>query len=279
MPVVHRGALGYSLRMKCLCICVASCFLCLPTLADASFANGVQVGIGASLTGGVHVFTGYHNKDFDNYWLRRFGTRIGFAGIDPLKSAIDSAIDSIMRDGVEVGDGVKIDNGALDAWHASVLLDYYPFAGAWRMTGGYAWGGMQLDADIFGEITYAPSQRFYFYLAGDHYYYNGNNFGGTATIDWNYHGPYLGTGFDFNLGCGFGVFVDFGAVLTSRPAKLSLDIPHEQLYIYNTQTQSWSPVTIPALDADVARATRKANRKLSDFKVYPIIKLGFVYKF
>ena len=278
-PLYVRDVLGYSWRMKKYLTAFVLCVICAPSLANTAFPHGAQVGVGASLTGGMHVGVGYYNSGWDNYWASHFGARVGFASTDPLKSAIDSAIDSIMRDGVDVGDGVKIDKGKLDAWHASVLLDYYPFAGAWRLTGGYAWGGMQLDSDIFGEIAQAPSSRFYFYLAGDHYYYNGNNFGGAATIDWNYHGPYVGTGFEINLFCGFLLFMDFGLVFTSRPAKLALDIPQEQLYVYNTLAQTWLPVPIPQLDADIARATRDANRKLSDFKFYPVVKVGFAYRF
>ena len=207
------------------------------------------------------------------------GMRIDFATTDPLKSAIDSAIDSYMRDGRDVGDGVKIDNGSLDAWHTSILVDYYPFVGAWRVSAGYAWGGATLDASIFGEIATAPSSRFYFYLAGDHYYYNGNSFDGSVAIDWDWHGPYFGTGFDFDIGCRFGLFLDLGVVLTNRPAVLSLDVPQEQLYVYNKLTATWLPATIPQLEADITRATRDANDKLSDFRVYPMVKLGFSYRF
>lgn len=247
--------------------------------ADTNLMHGVSVGVGVSATSGMNLSVGYHNPDFESYWTRHLGVRIDFASTDPLKSAIDSAIDSFMRDGRDVGDGVKIDEGKLDAWHTSALLDYYPFSGVWRISGGYTWGGATLDSAIFGEVATAPSQRFYFYLAGDHYYYNGNNFSGTANIDWNYHGPYLGTGFDFLLGCGFGMFIDFGVVFTSRPAKISLQIPQEQLYVYNRLTQTWLPVTIPQLDADIDRATRDANKKLSDWQVYPMVKLGFTYRF
>ena len=247
--------------------------------AETSFPHGLQMGGGVSATSGLNIMLGYNNSEFESYWWRRFGVRVDFASTEPLKSAIDSAIDSYMRDGRDIGDGVKIDEGKLDAWHAALLLDYYPFAGAWRLTGGYTWGGATLDSAIFGEIAQAPSQRFYFYLAGDHYYYNGNNFDGVANIDWNYHGPYLGTGFDFDLLCNFSLYIDIGLVFTSRPAKMALDIPQEQLYVYNKLAQTWLPVTIPQLNADVSRATDDANRKLSDFKFYPMIKLGFAYRF
>lgn len=256
-----------------------SLMLTMPAIAETGFPHGLSVGLGASVLGGINVSAGFYNSNYESYWLRRLGARIDFATTDPLKSAMDSAIDSFMRDGRDVGDGVKIDEGTLDAWHTSVLVDYYPFAGAWRMSAGYAWGGATLDASIFGEIATAPSSRFYFYLAGDHYYYNGNSFDGAATIDWNWHGPYFGTGFDFNLGCRFGLFLDMGVILTNRPATLSLDVPQEQLYVYNTLTATWSPVSIPQLDSDIARATRKANDKLSDFRIYPMVKLGFLYRF
>ena len=254
--------------------------LFLSLLCTNAFAvNGLQFGVGVSATTGLNVSAGFYNKGAQSYFLRHFGVRIDVASIDALKSAVDSAIDSGMRDGISVGDGVKIDNGRLDSWHASMLLDYYPFSGAWRISGGYAWGAADLDADIFGEIERAPSQRFYFYLAGDHYYYNGNNFGGVASIDWNFHGPYLGTGFDIDLFCGFSMFVDAGVIFTNRAARLELDIPHEQLYMYNKETATWNPIAIPALDNDVARATQEGNDKLSDFKFFPMIKLGFAYRF
>lgn len=263
----------FLLHEKIIYVCL--CFLCSNVFA----LDGVRVGAGVSVFTGLNVVAGFYDKNLDSYFGRHFGVRADFASIDALKSAVDSAIDSIMRDGKDVGDGVKIDNGQLDSWHASVLLDFYPFSGAWRLSAGYAWGNARLVSDLFGEIEQVPTQRFYFYLAGDHYYYNGNNFNGTATIDWNFYGPYLGTGFDIDLFCGFSLILDAGVVFTNRAAKLHLNIPHEQLYMYNKETGDWNPITIPALDNDVARATREGNDKLSDLKLFPMVKLGFVYRF
>ena len=280
MPIVATWLFFYSgLVMKKICAPILFISFVTSCFGDTSFPHGLSFGVGASATSGLNLVLGYNNSDFESYWLRRLGVRIDFASTDPLKSAIDSAIESYMRDGRDIGDGVRIDDGKLDAWHGVLLIDYYPFVGTWRLTGGYAWGGASLEAAIFGAVAQAPSQRFYFYLAGDHYYYNGNSFDGSATIDWNFHGPYLGTGFDFNLFCGFFLYIDMGLVLASRPAKLSLDIPQSQLYLYNKTTKAWAPVTIPQLDTDIARATRDANRKLSDFQVYPLVKLGFLYRF
>lgn len=243
-----------------------------------AFPDGIQVGLGMSALGGLNVLAGYrHVADGD--WFNRFGVRFDFSSTDPVKSALDSAIDHIMRDGVSVGDGVKLDEGKLDATHYSALLDFYPFSGAWRLTGGYMFSDVHMGAAINGTIGNVPSQRFYFYINGDHYYYNGNLFRGATAIDWDYNGPYIGTGADIKLGCGFYLFLDAGVVYTNRAARLSMSIPHEQLYIYDAETAAWAPVTIPKLDSDVAAATTDANRKLSHVRLFPVLKVGFLYRF
>ncbi len=243
-----------------------------------AFPDGLQIGFGVSALGGMNVLVGYRYMNSDSLG-GKFAARFDFADTGPLKSAIDSALDHIMRDGIDVGDGVKIDDGKLDSSHYAMLVDFYPFDSGWRITGGYLWGNMKLDAAIKGGVSDAPSQRFYFYINGDHYYYNGNQFNGSVAIDWDFYGPYLGTGFDIGLFCGFRLFMDLGMVLTNRPARLDLDVPHEQLYIYDKEIQTWSPVTIPQLDSDVAAAESDANQKLSDIRVYPMVKMGFVYRF
>lgn len=263
--------------MKCVrCILCLLCVLC--ARPACAFPDGINIGVGVSMLGGINVLMGYRHLDSSSWW-GRLGARFDFSDVAPLKSAIDSAIDLIMRDGIDVGDGVKIDEGKLDASHYAMLVDFYPFNSGWRLTGGLMWGNLELDASIKGEIGEIPSERFYFYINGDHYYYNGNRFQGSVAIDWDFYGPYFGTGFDIGLFCGVRLFLDAGIVLTNRPAHLDLDIPHEQLYIYNEETATWSPVTVPKLDSDVAAAERDANHKLSDFRIYPVLKLGFLYRF
>ena len=41
----------------------------------------------------------FYNKNLESYFGRHFGARVDFAAIDALKSAVDSAIDLVMRDG------------------------------------------------------------------------------------------------------------------------------------------------------------------------------------
>ena len=253
-------------------------FLLMGVRTAYAFPDGIQIGAGVSALSGMNILAGY--KYVDNFsWLGKFGVRFDFADTSALKSAVDSAIDNVMSGGIGVGDGVKIDEGKLNASHYSVLADFYPFDSGWRISAGYMWGKLELDSKIKGEIAEIPSERFYFYINGDHYYYNGNQFNGSVAIDWDFYGPYLGTGFDIGLFCGFRLFMDLGMVLTNRPARLDLDVPHEQLYIYDKEIQTWSPVNIPQLDADVAAAESDANHKLSDIRVYPMVKIGCVYRF
>ena len=73
--------------------------------------------------------------------------------------------------------------------------------------------------------------------------------------------------------------MDFGVVFTNRPARMAMDIPHEQLYVYDIDAGTWSPVVVPKLDTDVAAATADANKKLADIRVLPVVKLGFSYVF
>ncbi len=243
-----------------------------------AFIDGVRIGAGASVLGGLNVIAGYGPRETDGLF-GKLGVRLDFSSTAPIKSALDSMIDHLMRDGVSVGDGVRIDEGKLDSTHYAALVDFYPFSGMWRLTAGYMFSDVHMDAAIKGEIENIPSQRFYFYINGDHYYYNGNVFRGGTTIDWDFNGPYFGTGADIRLGCGFYLYLDAGVVYTNRPSRLVMHIPHEQLYTYDVLSATWSPVTIPKLDSDVADATEKANRKLGHLRLFPVIKVGFLYRF
>ena len=177
--------------------------------SKGSFLDGVQLGVGVSGTGGLNGFVGYANKKADSSWGKRFGVRFDFATTQPIEKELNDAIDSVMGDeGIDVGDNLAISHAKMDAKHYAALVDFYPFGntwflGGWRLTGGYAFGNMKLGADIAGTFDGA-ADRYEFELAGNKYAYTGNTAHGTANMDWKYHGPYLGTGFDFGLFSFFG---------------------------------------------------------------------------
>lgn len=251
--------------------------------------HGVQVGLGASATSGLNGFVGYANKDFDSFWLKRFGFRVDFASTRPVKSAINSAVDSAMgSSGIDIGDNLTINDGEIKAHHVAALVDFYPFGNTWfwgglRLTGGYYTGKLDVDANLSGKIDGLPSDTFEFKLMENLYRYTGNSVHGTARADWKYSGPYLGTGFDLGLFAGFKIYMDAGVVFTSKTAQLNLDVPFAGLEYYDTAASTWKPVSSSAEQAEVdrvkAEALADAQSELDDIKFYPMIKLGFMYRF
>lgn len=250
--------------------------------SKGSFLDGVQLGVGASATGGLNGFVGYANKKADSFWGKRFGVRFDFATTQPVESVINDAIDSVVGDeGIDVGDNLTISHGKMDAKHFAALIDFYPFGntwflGGWRLTGGYAFGDMKLGADIAGTFDGA-ADRYEFELSGKKYAYTGNTAHGTANLDWKYHGPYVGTGFDFGLLAGLKIYVDAGVVFTNRAAELSLDVPTDNLQQFNGTT--WETVDVPELDAAIQETLSDAQDTLDDFKFYPMVKVGLMYRF
>lgn len=251
--------------------------------------HGVQVGLGASATSGLNGFVGYANKDFDSFWLKRFGFRVDFASTRPVKSAINSAVDSAMgSSGIDIGDNLTINDGEIKAHHVAALVDFYPFGNTWfwgglRLTGGYYTGKLDVDANLSGKIDGLPSDAFEFKLMDNLYRYTGNSVHGTARADWKYSGPYLGTGFDLGLFAGFKIYMDAGVVFTSKTAQLNLDVPFAGLEYYDTAASTWKPVSSSAEQAEVdrvkAEALADAQSELDDIKFYPMVKLGFMYRF
>ena len=261
----------------------------ITTKSQTAFPHGVQFGVGTSATSGLNGFVGYANKDFSSFWAKRLGVRLDFASTKPIKSAINSAVDSAMgSDGVDIGDNLTINDGTIDAYHVAALVDFYPFGDAWfmggiRLTGGYYTGKLAVDAALAGKIDGLPSESFEFKLMDELYRYTGGGVHGTARADWKYSGPYLGAGFDLGLFAGFKIYMDAGVVFTNRSAQLGLDVPFDGLQKFDTATNSWQSVTTEAMKEHVndvkAQALADAQHELDDIKFYPMVKLGFMYRF
>ena len=66
-------------------------------------------------------------------------------------------------------------------------------------------------------------------------------------------------------------------------AQLNLDVPFAGLEYYDTAASTWKPVSSSAEQAEVdrvkAEALADAQSELDDIKFYPMIKLGFMYRF
>ena len=241
------------------------------------FPHGLQIGAGVSATSGLNGFIGYNNKNFDSFWAKRFGVRLDFGTYSPIKSKMNNKINDFVDD-IKIGD-MKIDNFALNGHHFGALVDFYPFGdtwllGGWRLSGGYFTGKLNLSADIksINKTVYE------FELDGQTYTYDTGDAKGKAKINWKYSGPYLGTGFDLGLFWGIKIYMDAGVVFTDKSAKADLAIPVEGLKI-GGQPVKGDAGKIQDLENRIKAETKDIQEDLDDIKYYPMVKLGFMYRF
>ena len=241
------------------------------------FPHGLQIGAGVSATSGLNGFIGYNNKNFDSFWAKRFGVRLDFGTYSPIKSKMNNKINDFVDD-IKIGD-MKIDNFALDGHHFGALVDFYPFGdtwflGGWRLSGGYFTGKLNLNADI----TSKSDTVYEFELDGQTYTYDTGDAKGKAKINWKYSGPYIGTGFDLGLFWGIKVYMDAGVVFTDKTAKADLAIPLDGLKIGGVDVKDNATLETEFENRKKAEL-KDIQEDLDDIKYYPIVKMGFMYRF
>ena len=123
-----------------------------------------------------------------------------------------------------------------------------------------------------------PAGEYGFELGGTQFKYVGNSVHGNAELDWDYRGPYVGTGFDLGLFAGFKIYLDAGVVFTNKAAELSLNVPVDNLY--KLEGDTWTSVgSIDELKPITDEVLADAQSELDDFKFYPMVKIGFMYRF
>ncbi len=256
--------------------------------ARASYLDGVSLGAGLAAASGLNGFIGYGNMDSASWFGRHLRFRLDFASTKPIHSTFDSMVDSLIGDDGYTIDDITINDVDIVAKHMSWLFDYYPFATGkyfcgWRMSAGYMKGLLKVDAELTGAVDGAPAGAFGFKLFNTYYYYTGNTVRGSADIDWKYHGPYVGTGFDIGLFRGFNMFIDLGVVFTNRRAQADLDVPFKNLWQSTDGGKTWQNVQDDNLesivDAERRRALADVQHDLDRLGFVPVIKAGFMYRF
>ena len=269
-------------------LAIASIATMAATPAFALVPDGVELGLGLSASTGLNGFIGYANKNFESFWWKRLGARLDFASTKMIKKPIDSLIDKYMGNGLEIGDNLTITDGTIESRHFAALVDFYPFGdtwflGGWRLTGGYMFGKMNLDAMLTGgDDRLAQFAGREFKLGNTWYKYTGGDVHGTAKAEWDFHGPYAGTGFDIGLFRGLKIFLDAGVVFTSKAAELSLDIPETSSLQYSIDNrETWNNVSgMPSqLTNDINKTIADAQKELDKYKFFPMVKLGLMYRF
>ena len=142
------------------------------------------------------------------------------------------------------------------------------------MSGGYFTGKLNLSADIksINKTVYE------FELDGHTYTYDTGDAKGKAKINWKYSGPYIGTGFDLGLFWGIKIYMDAGVVFTDKSAKADLNIPLDGLKIGGQPVEGDND-KIQDLENSKKAELKDIQEDLDDIKYYPMVKLGFMYRF
>jgi hypothetical protein len=140
-----------------------------------------------------------------------------------------------------------------------LLLDWHPFEGRFRLTGGVVANGNKFD------LLAKPN--------GGTYDINGNTYTAaqvgtlSAKVDFPSSAPYLGIGWgDSTQSAGLHFIGDIGVIAQGSPkAKLT--------------ASGGTLSNDPNVQADLKKAETDLQTKLNDFKVYPLVQLGIAYRF
>ena len=140
----------------------------------------------------------------------------------------------------------------------AAMLDWHPFAGGFRVTGGYFSNKNQIDAVAVPQGSYTINGHTYTAAQVLTLY---------GTVGFKPDVPYLGIGWT-TLGptdTGLGFTFDLGALFQGTP----------QANLYAT-----GPITTHAqFKQDLAAEQLKLQDDVNNYKTYPVISLGITYRF
>ena len=148
----------------------------------------------------------------------------------------------------------------LDLRSAGVLLDWHPFSGVFRVSGGAYWNGNEASA------TGRPT--------GGTYEINGTTYASAeigslnGQVDFPSVAPYLGLGFGSAPKAGSGLSFSFDVgVLYQREPNVALSVA------------CGTTARCAQLQSDVAAEAVSLQDELKDFKFYPVVSFGIGYRF
>ena len=139
----------------------------------------------------------------------------------------------------------------------SVLFNYHPFNGTFRITAGAMLNNNELSLAAKPNATYDINGTLYSSAqVGDL----------EASVDFNKIAPYVGVGLGHGTSSGLSFTLDVGVLLQGEP---SVDLTSTGGSLSND----------PAFQAELAQEEAAAEDDISDFDVYPVIALGLSYRF
>ena len=138
------------------------------------------------------------------------------------------------------------------------LLDWHPAGGSFRLTSGMLFNENELAADAKPDRTYEIGGTEYpAALVGDL----------TGDIHFDAYAPYVGLGWATDNGSdgGFGLSVDLGVAYQGSP---------------DVELAASGPIAAdPGFQANLAAEQKALADDLEDYKYYPVVAVGFNYRF
>ena len=180
--------------------------------------------------------------------------------------------------------------GKLELANFGLLLDWHPFDNGFRVSGGAILNRNEINARANADD----------FKIGNTDYGQGNL---DANVDFRNFAPYLGVGYDGGRGKkGFSFFAEAGAMfqgkarltgkgsvmgaartaLAGKQCNFTISRSGQANITGGTGTTTTECTTVAGgvnLAEDIQREHEKLNDKLKNFKVYPVVALGVIYRF
>jgi hypothetical protein len=153
-------------------------------------------------------------------------------------------------------DGIGYDVD-IDLQTISVLFNYHPFSGTFRITAGAMLNNNELSMAAKPNATYNI---------------NGNNIPAAdvgnleATVDFDNIVPYVGIGLGSGASSGLSFTLDVGVLLQGEP---NVDLESTGGLFSND----------PIFQAELAQEEKAAEDDIDGFDVYPVVAVGMSYRF
>jgi hypothetical protein len=245
LNVCHLSARSSSMnREKCISSSVIKASLFLPLMFSCMNVFSVESGIYAKAgTLGVGAGIGFSLTDSINL-------RIGYTALNFDKD--------IEQTDVTYDGDIKLGGGEL-------LVDWHPSNSSFRITGGVYISRNHVDA------TAKPEGSFY-EIDGD--IYNVNEIGRLkGDVELDDIAPYLGIGWGNVLSKekGFSFMADIGVQYNGKP-KVDLDLTCGEVL-------TAFPGRCEELRSDVRAEERDLEDDISDYRWWPVLNIGFAYRF
>lgn len=138
------------------------------------------------------------------------------------------------------------------------MLDWYPFSNAFRITAGALFNSNEIEAQADSSASYEIGETTYPAASV-----------GTlqGEVDFNAIAPYAGIGIDtsFDKNYGLGIVLELGVVYQGSPdVSLTADGPL---------------AGDPAFQAELAREEKSIQNDLDEYKLYPVLTAGLIFRF